>query len=54
MPLFERGRRRPQPTAAGEVVLADARRLDMLMGQLQAKTAGLRAAWKPSCRWPST
>ena len=42
MPLFERGRRRPQPTAAGEVVLADARRLDMLMGQLQAKTAGLR------------
>lgn len=42
MPLFERGRRRPQLTAAGEVVLADARRLDMLMGQLQAKTAGLR------------
>jgi DNA-binding transcriptional LysR family regulator len=42
MPLFERGRRRPQLTAAGAVVLADARRLDMLMGQLQAKTAGLR------------
>ncbi|HIC7214010.1 LysR family transcriptional regulator [Burkholderia stabilis] len=42
VPLFERGKRRPQLTPAGEVVLADARRLDMLIGQLQAKTAGLR------------
>jgi DNA-binding transcriptional LysR family regulator len=42
VPLFERGKRRPTLTAAGEIVLADARRLDMLVGQLQAKTAGLR------------
>ncbi|MEX3629467.1 MAG: LysR family transcriptional regulator [Burkholderia sp.] len=40
--LFERGKRRPQLTPAGEVVFADARKLDMLMGQLQAKTAGLK------------
>lgn len=42
VPLFERGKRRPTLTAAGEIVLADARRLDMLAGQLLAKTAGLR------------
>ncbi|WP_186066961.1 LysR family transcriptional regulator [Burkholderia gladioli] len=42
VPLFERGKRRPRLTPAGEVVFADARKLDMLMGQLQAKTAGLK------------
>ncbi len=42
VPLFERGKRRPQLTPAGEVVFADARKLDMLMGQLQAKTTGLK------------
>lgn len=40
--LFERGRRKPVLTAAGRAVLADARRLDLLMGQLSAKAAGLQ------------
>ncbi|WEY39256.1 LysR family transcriptional regulator [Paraburkholderia sp. SUR17] len=40
--LFERGKRRPQLTAAGRAILADARRLDLLAGQLSAKAAGLQ------------
>ncbi|MBN3854535.1 MULTISPECIES: LysR family transcriptional regulator [unclassified Paraburkholderia] len=40
--LFERGKRKPELTAAGRAILADARRLDLLMGQLNAKAAGLQ------------
>ncbi len=40
--LFERGKRKPELTAAGRTILADARRLDLLMGQLNAKAAGLQ------------
>lgn len=40
--LFERGKRKPELTAAGRAILADARRLDLLMGQLSAKAAGLQ------------
>jgi DNA-binding transcriptional LysR family regulator len=40
--LFERGKRKPDLTAAGRAILADARRLDLLMGQLNAKAAGLQ------------
>ncbi|WP_342706085.1 LysR family transcriptional regulator [Burkholderia arboris] len=43
LPVFERGKRRPVLTPTGHAVLADARRLDLLMGQLMAKTAGLKA-----------
>ncbi|PLZ00827.1 LysR family transcriptional regulator [Burkholderia sp. WAC0059] len=40
--LFERGRRKPELTEAGRAILGDARRLDLLMGQLGAKAAGLQ------------
>ncbi|MDR3100823.1 MAG: LysR family transcriptional regulator [Paraburkholderia sp.] len=40
--LFVRGKRKPELTAAGRAILADARRLDLLMGQLNAKAAGLQ------------
>jgi DNA-binding transcriptional LysR family regulator len=40
--LFERGKRKPELTAGGRAILADARRLDLLMGQLNAKAAGLQ------------
>ncbi len=40
--LFERGKRKPQLTSAGRAILADARRLDLLMGQLSAKATGLQ------------
>ncbi|PXW24276.1 LysR family transcriptional regulator [Paraburkholderia caballeronis] len=40
--LFERGRRKPELTPAGRAILADARRLDLLMGQLSAKALGLQ------------
>jgi len=40
--LFERGKRKPELTAAGRAILADARRLDLMMGQLSARAAGLQ------------
>ncbi|MFC5431548.1 LysR family transcriptional regulator [Paraburkholderia denitrificans] len=42
VPLFERGRRKPELTGAGRTILADARRLDLLMRQLNARAAGLQ------------
>lgn len=39
--LFERGRRRPVLTEAGRAVLADARRVDLLVSELAARAEGL-------------
>lgn len=39
--LFERGRRRPVLTEAGRAVLADARRVDLLVRELAARAEGL-------------
>jgi len=41
--LFERTRRRPVLTEAGRAMLADARRVDTSMHELQARAAGLTA-----------
>jgi DNA-binding transcriptional LysR family regulator len=39
--VFERGRRRPVLTEAGRAVLADARRIGLMMDELRARAAGL-------------
>lgn len=39
--LFERARRRPTLTEAGRAMLADARRVDLLMREMSARAAGL-------------
>ncbi|AMO97129.1 bacterial regulatory helix-turn-helix, lysR family protein [Collimonas fungivorans] len=39
--VFERSKRRPVLTPAGRAILADARRLDLLMSQLSANAAGM-------------
>jgi DNA-binding transcriptional LysR family regulator len=39
--LFQRGRRRPELTEAGRAILADARRVDLLMRQMTARAEGL-------------
>jgi len=41
--LFERGRRRPVLTKAGEAVFADARRVILLVEEMRARAAGLRS-----------
>ncbi|HEX3346767.1 MAG TPA: LysR family transcriptional regulator [Acetobacteraceae bacterium] len=43
LPLFERGRRRPILTKAGEAVFADARRVTLLVEELRARAAGLQS-----------
>ncbi|MCW3475328.1 LysR family transcriptional regulator [Limobrevibacterium gyesilva] len=39
--LFQRGHRRPMLTEAGRAVLADARRIGLMMDELRARAAGL-------------
>ena len=41
LPLFDRGQRRPVLTPAGRAVLADARRVAAVMGELRARATGL-------------
>src|SRR5690348_15301627 len=39
--LFRRGQRRPELTEAGRAILADARRVGILVDELRARAAGL-------------
>jgi DNA-binding transcriptional LysR family regulator len=42
LPLFQRGRRRPVLTEAGRAVLADARRVGLMVDELRARVTGIK------------